>query len=74
MSNTFPVSGSLTLGLFKSFLLVQHRWLGSYELLVTLKNTSVLLPAPTWWFSAPRNSSSRRSDAVFWPPQVPVHM
>lgn len=74
MSNAFPVSRSLTLGLFKNFLLVQRRQLGSYELLPILQNTSVLLPAPTWWFSAPRNSTSRRSDAVLWPPQAPGHM
>ena len=40
------------------------RWLGAPA---ALKEDQVQFPAPTWYFTTIRNSSSRRPSALFWP-------
>lgn len=41
-------------------------WLSAYEHRLLLQGTRVLFPAPAWWLIKTCNSSSRKSDVLFW--------
>ena len=44
-----------------------ERWFSRKKRWLLLDRTWVQFPAPTWWLTAICSSSSRRSNALFWP-------
>lgn len=50
-----------------------QRWLGHYKSSL-LQRTELLVPAPTWWLVNAYESSSKGSDAIFWPLWAPTRI